>query len=233
MESQLNKQSYGKKVKSGIFGLDELIGGGFIPGSVVLVSGKAGTGKTIFCSQFLYYGITQYNENGIYITTEELEKDIKEDVFESFGWDFESLEKEGKLVIVHLAPNELGKIKTVIMDAVRKNNVKRAVIDSVSLFEQFIGDPFEARMKLYEILRSLKESGVTTLITAEIPEESKSLSRSGVIEFQVDGVIVLQFVPFASRYKRSLVVRKMRRVDHSLKIHPFEITNRGIEVKLF
>ena len=168
MESQLNKQSYGKKVKSGIFGLDELIGGGFIPGSVVLVSGKAGTGKTIFCSQFLYYGITQYNENGIYITTEELEKDIKEDVFESFGWDFESLEKEGKLVIVHLAPNELGKIKTVIMDAVRKNNVKRAVIDSVSLFEQFIGDPFEARMKLYEILRSLKESGVTTLILSLI-----------------------------------------------------------------
>lgn len=231
MESQLSE--FKLRVKSGIFGLDELMGGGFIPGSVVLVAGKAGTGKTIFCVQFIYYGITQYNENGIYITTEELEKDIKGDVRESFGWDLEALEREGKLIIIHIAPSELGKIKTVVEEAVKKNNVKRAVIDSVSLFEQFIGDPFAARMKLYEVLRSLKESGVTTLITSEVPEDKKSLSRSGVVEFQVDGIIVLQFVPFASRYKRSLVVRKMRRVDHSLKIHPFEITNRGIEVKLF
>jgi KaiC/GvpD/RAD55 family RecA-like ATPase len=219
-----------KRVKSGIPGLDELMEGGFVPGSIVLVCGKTGTGKTIFCSQYLYKGAMIYNEPGIYITTEETVEDIKGDMLTSFKWDFRELEKKRLIVMCQVRPHEMKKIEEIVLEAADKFKVKRAVIDSTSLFDLYIKDPYKARIKLFDILLKLKERGITTVVTAEIPEDSKSLSRLGIVEFQVDGVIILQFVPFAARYKRSLVVRKMRRTKHSIKIHPLEITPDGLAV---
>jgi KaiC/GvpD/RAD55 family RecA-like ATPase len=68
------------------------------------------------------------------------------------------------------------------------------------------------------------------LITGTIPEGSEALSLSGIIEFVVDGVIKLDFVPVAEEFKRTLTIRKMRRTDHSIYIHPFEITKEGLRI---
>ena len=59
------------RVRSGIPGLDELIEGGFVESSSVLVSGGAGSGKTIFAMQYIYKGAELYGEPGIYISMEE------------------------------------------------------------------------------------------------------------------------------------------------------------------
>ena len=113
---------------------------------------------------------------------------------------------------------------------VRSSGAKRVVIDSVSMFELYISEAFKIRKSLFKFLQKLKEMNVTTLLTAEILEESSNLSRSGVIEFLVDSVIILQYLTIA-KYKRSLMIRKMRTSSHSSNIHPFEITSRGIVVK--
>lgn len=86
------------RVPTGIPGFDELCEGGLTRDRSYLISGSAGTGKTIFGLQFLYNGITRYGENGIYITTQERPDQVKENI-KSFGWDFEAFENEGKLVI--------------------------------------------------------------------------------------------------------------------------------------
>lgn len=57
-----------KRVKSGIPGFDELVDGGLLSNRVYLISGPAGSGKTIFGIQFLYNGIVHYGENGVYVT---------------------------------------------------------------------------------------------------------------------------------------------------------------------
>ena len=72
-----------ERVKTGIIGLDEKIGGGFVKGSVNLISGRTGTGKTTFCMSFLYEGAKNF-EPGVYVTTEENEDDIKKDVMAMF-----------------------------------------------------------------------------------------------------------------------------------------------------
>jgi KaiC/GvpD/RAD55 family RecA-like ATPase len=219
-----------KRVKSGIYGLDPLIEGGFLPGSVTLVTGKTGTGKTIFCCQFLYKGAVEYKEPGIYITTEEMAEDIKNDVLISFGWDFEKLEKKNKLRIIEVDPANIRVLPTIINENVLKIKARRAVIDSTSLFELCFKDVYETRRKIFECIKALKKMGLTTLLTAEVLEESKGLSRFGVVEFMVDGIILLQFIGLATRYKRMLCVRKMRRTEHSIRIHPFKITKDGIKV---
>ncbi|MBN2101591.1 MAG: AAA family ATPase [Candidatus Aenigmarchaeota archaeon] len=216
------------RVPTGIPGLDELIEGGFEEGNITLVTGGTGTGKSTLCMQFIYNGITQYNEKGVYITTEENVLNIKRQSAK-FNWNIEELEKDGSLRLIEMEPFDIDTISDRLSEVVEKMDAKRIVIDSVSMFEMYIHDPFKIRKTLFKILQRIREMNRVCIVTAEIPEDSKGLSREGVIEFMVDGVILLKYLGIA-KYKRSLAIRKMRMTDHSSDIHPFEITQQGIEV---
>jgi circadian clock protein KaiC len=90
-------------------------------------------------------------------------------------------------------------------------------------------EQFQMRKFLYTLFQKIRELGLVATVTAEIPEGSKALSRFGVVEFMADSIIKLQYLEFAD-VKRSLSIRKMRMTNHSSNTHPFEITNRGIEI---
>jgi KaiC/GvpD/RAD55 family RecA-like ATPase len=216
------------KIATGIVGLDKLIGNGYEQGSINLVTGKTGTGKSIFSMQFLIAG-AKMKEKGLFVTTEESGDYLKKQA-ESIGWDIASLEKQGYLKIMPFEPFDIDTLMTKIADAARLFGAKRVVIDSLSMFELYIDEPFKIRKAIFKFLEKLKEMEITTIVTAEIPEDSNNLSRSGVVEFLVDSVIVLQYLSIA-KYKRSLMIRKMRTSRHSMDIHPFEIGPSGIEIK--
>ena len=235
-----------QRLNSGISGLDEKMQGGFVEGSVNLVTGKTGTGKTAFCASFLYAG-NQKNEVGLYVTTEELESDIKADIKSMFNWDMESLEKKNMINFLSLEPivpvnfdkeEEMGRILKIyvydlysrIEEIVKKTNAKRIVIDSTTIIEMFIRDDYLRRVALMKLIGDLKKLGVTTIVTGTVPEGTDMLSISGIIEFFVDSVIKLEFLPIAEEFKRTLTIRKMRRTDHSIYIHPFEITKDGLKI---
>ncbi len=216
------------KIATGIIGLDKLIGNGLEQGSINLVTGKTGTGKSIFSMQFLIAG-AKMKEKGLFVTTEESTDYIRKQA-ESIGWDISSLEKQAALKIIAVEPFEIDTIMTKITEAAKIFGAKRVVIDSISMFELYIEEAFKIRKAMFKFLEKLKETGLTTVVTAEIPEDSNNLSRTGVIEFLVDSVIVLQYLSIA-KYKRSLMIRKMRTSKHSMDIHPFEIGPLGIEIK--
>jgi len=79
-------------------------------------------------------------------------------------------------------------------------------------------------------VEKLKNLNVTAILVGTIPETSEALSGGGIIEYIADSVIKLDFVPVAEEFKRTLTIRKMRRTDHSVLIHPFEITKEGLKV---
>jgi circadian clock protein KaiC len=214
---------------TGIPGLDGLIEGGLEEGTVTLVSGRTGTCKSIFCGQFLYNGVMQKKETGIYITTEDSAVGIKRQL-SRFGWDFDALEKKGWIKIIEFLPTDVTVLTTKVVTAVEKLNAKRIVIDSVSILELFINDVYEIRKGLLRVIQKIRELGKVGLLTAEVQEDSQNLSRFGVMEFMVDAVIVLQYMGIA-KYKRSLMVRKMRITNHNSNIHPFEVGKKGITVK--
>ena len=87
-----------KRIPTGIAGFDKLISGGFPENFVVLLAGTPGTGKSIFSLEYLYNGATMFNEKGIYITLEQTAEDLKKQALQ-FGWDFDALEREGKVVV--------------------------------------------------------------------------------------------------------------------------------------
>ena len=88
-----------EKVRSGIAGFDALAHGGIPKGRLTIVSGSTGTGKTLFCLQFLYMGASQFGENGVFVTFEERPDDLVKNL-SSFGWDVEGLMKAKKFAIV-------------------------------------------------------------------------------------------------------------------------------------
>ncbi len=218
------------RTESGIPGLDKLLGGGFLEDSVVLVTGETGTGKTIFCSQFLHHGLKK-GETGIFITLEEAPEDIKEDV-RTFGWEFEKYEKKGLFRLIYHDPAQVNNLGSLIIDEIKGMKAKRLVIDSTSVIGLNINDPSQVRKMLYNIINVIKRNNCTALLISEIPEGMKGLSKFGVEEFVVDGIVVLNYLEYAAGgLDRSLIIRKLRRTNHGKDIYPVEITNKGMVVK--
>ncbi len=222
-----------ERTATGIKGFDELIQGGFPDGSTMLLSGGAGTCKTIFGLSYLYNGAKDHDEAGLYIT---LETNLKNIIWnmESFGWDVKPLQDAGKFKIykinLHTQENMERQIEEelkVIAKIVKEMGCKRLVVDSTTALGVWIADKGKMRHTLFKFADSLKELDCTTVLIAETKGGKLDFSAFGVEEFLVDGVISLYFTP----PNRSIFVRKMRGTNHSKTVHAFDINEKGIEVK--
>ena len=217
------------RLKTGIPGLDPLIEGGVLHRSVNLVTGETGTGKTIFSCQFLWHGL-QKGETGVYITLEEDPEDIKEDA-KQFGWDFQKYIEKDLFRIIYHDPAQINNLSSVLIDEIRSLKAKRLVIDSTSVMGLAVKDAAQIRKQLLNVVNVIKRTDCTALLTSEITEDSKTLSRFGVEEFVADGVFVLNYVGIGENSARTLIIRKMRRTKHGTDIYPIQIGSSGIEIR--
>jgi circadian clock protein KaiC len=232
------------RITTGVINLDNKVEGGFVEGTMNLITGKTGTGKTAFCSNFIREGARK-GEPGVYVTTEERQEDILEDINSMFGWDFDSLAEQDKVRVLSIKPvfpsKDMDNLSRVVRsyisdlldqvnEAIEEIDADRVVIDSVSLVQMFIQDEYMSRVALSSLMNNLREAGVTAVLIGSIPETSEGLSKQGIIEYLVDTVILLEFVPVAEDYNRTLKIRKMRRTDHETDIFPFEVTADGLKV---
>jgi KaiC/GvpD/RAD55 family RecA-like ATPase len=223
-----------ERVESGIPGLDKLMEGGFVKGSVNLVVGTTGTCKTTFCSQFLWHGI-QRGEPGVYITVEQEAENILSDVLR-YGFNFRDCIDRNMCIFLDLLPSSFDELEKATFDCITKIGAKRFVLDSLSVVMMSLKeekDPSKLRRKVFRFTKRLRSMGVTSLLVNEIPEtQPKALTRFGFEEFVADGIIVLYYLEYGTGSKtRSLIIRKMRRTNHGTDIYPFEITSNGIVVK--
>ncbi len=220
-------------VRTGVEGLDELLGGGVPRGHVVTVMGGFGTGKTTLSLQFIKEGL-ENGEKCIFITLEETDESILKNA-KSFGWDFDSY-KDGKLSLVKLEPADmkstLTKVRSELPSYIKRFGAQRIVMDSVSLLSMMFPDEGERRTHLFDLCQLMRNSGATTLLTAESKDENPRSSKDGLVEYVSDGVISLQFQQTEGSPDVQLVIQvvKMRRREHSRKMKPYSITGDGIVV---
>jgi circadian clock protein KaiC len=240
-----------ENVPTGVEGLDELIGGGFPRGRVILVLGGPGTGKTILASQFLYKGISQYGENGIFVSLDEGKNHFYSEMAE-FGWDFKKAEDEGKFLFVdatrlsrvamlkeRLTKEETSSLRgkqlqidrliEELQEKIQQIGAKRVVLDTLaSLFYRFI-DPIERRTAGVDLIESLSDISATTIVTTE-------LSQSGLErdlmdeEFLAHGVIMMQTLFSGGSTTRALQVEKMRSTNVNPNLVPYMIDKNGVEI---
>jgi KaiC/GvpD/RAD55 family RecA-like ATPase len=153
---------------------------------------------------------------------------------ETFGWDIAALQSMGKFKIykmnLHTEDNVEKQIEEelkVIARLVKQMGCKRLVIDSSTAFGLWVPDIGKVRYLLYTFADNLKDFGCTTILISETKDSKTDYSAFGVEEFVSDGVIVLYFTP----PNRNIFIRKMRGTNHSKSVHPFLITDMGIEVR--
>jgi KaiC/GvpD/RAD55 family RecA-like ATPase len=218
-----------ERVNTGIPGLNELIGGGFVPQSQILLAGEAGTGKTIFSLQYLYTGALA-GEPGLYITLDEPEVNLLWNM-RNFGWDFDRLAQEKAFSVYHInvfrEGNVYEKINSEleqIADEIDALGARRVVVDSITAFSVWTGDEHLLRLMMSSFLEMLRRKHCTSLLPCEAVHGEPS--RFGVEDFLADSVIMLYSMP----QLRAMSVRKMRGTKHDKAIHPYEITEKGIVI---
>ena len=221
-------------IPSGIPGLDKLIGGGIQKESVLLVVGGAGSGKTVFATQFLVEGAKR-GEPGVFITFEEKKMRFYPEM-RQLGWDLSELEKKNKFSFVEYTPEQVKKMLEEgggeIEVAIEEMKAKRIVIDSISSFALLFESELEKREAALSLFELLRKWNVTTLLTLEhepmVGMTAEHLSSP--IEFEVDGIILLYFLrPDGSRI-RSIEILKMRGAQHSKQMLGFEIGKGGLKI---
>ncbi len=216
------------RTKTGIPGLDELCNGGLPQGNLVVVSGDPGSGKTVFCLEYLYQGIITYNEPGVYISLEESVDELLK-IADYFNWDLKKLIDEKKLQITTIELYDFDKLKNTIEDSVEKLKAKRLVIDPGVIFRLFFEKELDARKKILALGQMLKKIGCTTIITNEIAL-GEATSLFGLEEYVADGVVLLYHSKLEDRFIRSVGVLKMRGTKISEKLHPLRIDKEGLTV---
>ena len=223
------------RVKSGIPGLDEMLGGGFLEQSANLVEGAPGTGKSTLGMQFIYNGIVQYHQSGLILTFEEFPQQYYDDA-EGFGWDLRALESAGQLRVIMTSPEvshaDLERVDGRIQAMINEIGACRILVDSLSHFDRLSDDPVERRGILYSFINSLKREGLTSLLTRESPALIGEIEGPEEdVAFVADSYLLLRYVEIESAIRKALLVLKLRGSDHAKDIRQFEITPTGIEVQ--
>lgn len=218
---------------TGIKGFDEVLNGGFPKGSIVLLAGSSGSGKTIFSSQWLFEGVKN-NEKGIYITLTEPLFKILENLEKLSYYNKEAIEQE-KLTIIDLREKstEKGfdqkKILEFIEAELKRTNAKRLCIDSITVIAYQIDDKAQIRAFIFALGTILATLGCTTILTSETVEMNK-YSVYGVEEFISDAIIRLDQIKINDELQRKLQIVKVRGKNYRTEDMYFKITKNGISV---
>ena len=223
-----------ERVKTGVKGLDEMLGGGFLRDTANLIEGAPGTGKTTLGMQFIYNGIVQADEPGLIITFEEFPQQYYRDAA-AFGWDFKELEKKGLLKIIMTSPEvsrmDIESVGGMIETYIAQMGARRVVVDSMTHFTRLTQDPIDLRGIEFNFINALKREGLTSILTRESPVLLGESPQDDNLGFVVDSYLMLRYVEIESAIRKALLVLKMRGSDHAKDIRQFDVTDRGIEVQ--
>jgi circadian clock protein KaiC len=220
-------------LSTGVAGVDELLGGGFFPGSAMLVAGPAGSGKSSLAIQFLVEGV-QRGEPGVLAMFEETPVKYLEQA-KGFGLDLQQMADEKQLKLIYLRPLDLSVDETLheIQAGVDEVKATRVVIDSLTGLEIALAPSFEEdfRESLYRLLGTLSGAGVSIMMTVENNDNYTELRFSPhAVSFMTNDIILQRYVEIDSQLKRVVTVIKTRSRKHPTDIRTYEVTERGIVV---
>ncbi|MDO8628321.1 MAG: gas vesicle protein GvpD [Nanoarchaeota archaeon] len=224
------KESDNMLIKTGVPGFDQLLKGGLRQGSVVLISGVPGTGKTLIGMQFLLEGLKS-GEKGLMITTEESPDAVKLHAA-AVGLDLDGFEVKNQLFFVQqpISDKKLMSIATPV-ELIKREKIKRVVLDSLTLFKYMhAAGAMDFRKELLSFLDLMRAAGVTIFVTAERATASLDDLQYKSFDFLFDGVVILTRIRKGASFERCITVQKLRGQDHSMNVYPFSIGSGGITI---
>jgi circadian clock protein KaiC len=219
-------------VKTGVSGLDKMLGGGIPAGYSVMLAGPSGSGKTVLSSQFIVAGIKQGEPSVIAVFEKRPEDYLKTT---TRGQEIAELTRSGKIRLVYIRPLDLSVDETLeqIRAEVVALGARRVVIDSLSGFELALAPAFrdDFRESLYRMVGALTNLGVTVMLTVEVSDSFSELRLSPHgISFLTDGIILQRYTELDGALQKVMSVVKLRARKHAKELYAYDITEKGIVV---
>lgn len=227
-------ESGGGRLSWGVRGLDELTGGGVPQGSVTLLVGTPGVGKTTTAVHFVAEGLAR-GERCLYVAVHETAAELVARAAMR-GIHLREAIESGALTIMYVPPSDgyVDRTLSHVMDIVRSAHVDRLVFDVIDAFERDAAQESRAVQIVTSLTYFLRAHGVTTLLARELPQlfgPTLELSSSDDTAWTVvDNVILMRLVEMDGTVARTLNVLKMRSSTHDVKFHRVELTERGLHV---
>ncbi len=212
------------RTSTGIYGLDDLLGGGFRENTITTVHGGTGVGKTTFALQYSLFGLDR-GEKVVYVSFEMSEEQIIRDCGD-IGWgEIKDYIEEGNLKIIQLFGEDLTfpslDLSEIIKKSIPGDHNLRIVIDPLT-YPTFYSEK-EKRKSLSTIFQELRKLG-TALMVLEEPLDG-NLAGSAMPLYLADTVIHLQNLGFGEMYDRTLRIMKHRGSKHGEGLYPYSIEN--------
>lgn len=217
------------RIKSGVSGLDDVLGGGLFRGQTYGITGGPGSGKSILSIEFLVRGAAQ-GEKGLYVTSEgSTDKLIMQMPFQ----DVQGRINSGDIVVFSTRPLpgevsaetdkfDIPGLTYMIKHYVKNSGIKRVVFDSVDAFVQQHDSRKPLRRELNNLIDMLESFGCTTLLVFE------NGNQEMFMDFMVDGVIELGRLETKHEVTRYIQVKKLRGTRHDMNKRALEIQDCGV-----
>ena len=225
------------KCLTGIKGFDEITEGGLPKNRTTLFSGSTGTGKTLLGIDFLINGAINYNEPGVFMSFEETEDELYEDVA-SLNLNLQKLVSQKKILLDHVLLErrdiqEKGEFNLEglfvrLEHAIDSIGAKRVVLDSIESVFAGVTDAGILRLEIKRLFRWLKEKQVTAIVTGELGQGG--YTRHGLEEYVSDCIILLDNRVREQISTRRIRVIKYRGSKHGTNEYPFVIDKGGLSV---
>lgn len=221
------------RVKTGISGLDEILTGGIPRGNVTLIEGAIGTGKTTVGVEFIYRGITMFNEPGV-IVLFEVSPDMLARDAAGLGWDLPALEQAKKLKVIYTTRDifrqEMQQPDSLLLEESNNIGARRIFIDGAAtlLPPSTLRD---ARETFHILVQGLQRERLTAMVAldAEVLTEREFSTR--LEESIADTCIRLRMEENQRAAGRSIEIVKSRGQDFQMGRHSMRIVDgKGIEV---
>lgn len=213
------------RVKTGVPGLDNLIGGGIPETFSVGLKGAPGTGKTLLSLQYLIQGARKYDEVGFYISFEESRRKIEKSAAQ-FDWALHEL-IDKKIFVERMDKRNMSDFIDTIPDMIYSVSAKRIVIDSIDSLN--VGD-HELRDLCTQLVNILSSLGATTIIIRERDTLEETHLSFDVIDFILDGLFILDVKIISGVAKHYIYVEKMRATPVDKAMRPLLFTDKGIYI---
>lgn len=221
---------------TGIDGLDSILGGGFPAGSLVLVTGVPGVGKTSLALEFAIRGAIKGEKSLVLTTVEKPEKLVAS--VPDFGFFDHRLMENGTLAFMEIQEllenasiygrpetrEDFTRLGDNISAYIGKNGIRRLVIDTYHTMFHGIKDDTIARDLLLSLSETMYVKNCTGILVADA---NPSTSIESII---ADGVIVLGNYERRSDLLRTMQVLKMKATSHSRAKYVIDLTTCGVLV---
>ncbi|MBU8536633.1 ATPase domain-containing protein [Falsiroseomonas tokyonensis] len=220
----------GEVVPSGVEELDQLLGGGPLRGTCLLLSGPAGSGKSTLAMQWVHAAALRGERCAIYQFDERAGTLLTR--LARLGLDMEAHIADGRVTLRQFDPVEVspGEFTSMLRADAATDGVRVVVIDSLSGYLAAMPEENQVLLQLHELLSFLNQRGVLTLLTNPQSGLLGSMQSHIDVSYLSDAILLLRFFEAGGRVRKAVSVIKNRGGPHEDSIRELRISADGLQV---